>query len=512
LHLQIQALCDRKNLHHDHRNRRTGTSGQRNMMFGLPKSPGSGTSSVIRKGAIEGNTMTAAAFGFEELKAAVASGEIDTVLVCMVDMQGRLIGKRFHAPFFIDGGWQETHACDYLLANDIDMEPVPGYTASSWEKGYGDFVMKPDLSTLRRLPWLPATACVICDIQDHHHQDIAHSPRAILKKQLARLEERGMRAYLASELEFYLFDESFEAVRAKRYHEPKTSGSYIQDYNILQTSKEEAVMRAVRLGLAGAGIPVENSKGEWGPGQEEINVRYTDALEMADRHVIIKNGIKEIAWAQGKSVTFMAKWRTDLAGSSAHVHASLWDKTGKTPLFLDTSAEYGMSALMRSFVAGQLRYAPDTTLFLAPYINSYKRFQAGTFAPTKSVWSRDNRTAGFRLCGEGTRAIRIECRIGGSDLNPYLAFAGLIASGLAGIDEKLTLAKPHSGDAYASRRLPEVPKTLRAAIDAMAKSAFAKATFGAEVVEHYLHTARWEQAQHDRIVTDWELYRGFERY
>lgn len=449
---------------------------------------------------------------FGTLKAAVASGEIDTVLVCMVDMQGRLIGKRFHGEFFVNGGHEETHACDYLLADDIDMEPVPGYKAASWEKGYGDFVLKPDMATLRRLPWLPGTAMVLCDVQDHHHHDIPHSPRGILKRQLARLESRDMRAYLASELEFYLFDESYEAIRQKRYHAPKTAGDYIEDYHILQTSKEEDVMRAVRNGLAGAGIPVENSKGEWGPGQEEINVRYADALDMADRHVIIKNGIKEIAWGKGKAVTFMAKWRADLAGSSSHVHASLWSKDGKTPLFLDKNAEHGMSSLMRSFVAGQIKYAKDMTVFLAPYINSYKRFMAGTFAPTKTVWSRDNRTAGFRLCGEGTKAIRIECRIGGADLNPYLAFAALIAAGLAGIDEKLDLGAPHGGDAYGGKRLPEVPKTLREATEVLDKSKFMRATFGDDVVDHYVHTARWEQSEFDKKVTDWELFRGFERY
>lgn len=451
-------------------------------------------------------------FDFAALQALVASGEVDTVLVCMTDMQGRLIGKRFHAQFFVDGGHEETHACDYLLADDIDMEPVPGYKAASWEKGYGDFVLKPDMATLRRVPWLEGTAMVLCDVQDHHHHDIPHSPRGILKKQIARLGERSMRAYFASELEFYLFDESYEAVRAKRYHEPKTAGYYIEDYHILQTSKEEGVMRAVRNQLHAAGIPVECSKGEWGPGQEEINVRYADALDMADRHVIIKNGIKEIAWAKDKSVTFMAKWRADLAGSSSHVHASLWDKAGKTPLFLDRNAEHGMSALMRSFVAGQLKYAKDMTYFLAPYINSYKRFMAGTFAPTKAVWSRDNRTAGFRLCGEGTKAIRIECRIGGADLNPYLAFAALLAAGLAGIDEKLELGAPHGGDAYSGKKLPEVPKTLREAIVTLDKSKFLRGAFGDDVIDHYVHTARWEQAEFDRKVTDWELFRGFERY
>ncbi|WP_342359141.1 glutamine synthetase family protein [Terrarubrum flagellatum] len=447
----------------------------------------------------------------DALKRAVKEGEIDTVLCCMADMQGRLIGKRFHAQFFVDGGWEETHGCDYLLADDIDMEPVPGYAAASWARGYGDFVMKPDLSTLRRVPWLEATALVLCDVLDHHHHDVPHSPRQILKKQVARLNDRKMRAYFASELEFYLFDESFEAIAGKRWHQPKTAGLYIEDYHILQTTKEEPVMRAVRNGLQGAGIPVENSKGEWGPGQEEINVRYADALTMADRHVIMKNGIKEIAHLQGKAVTFMSKWRYDLAGSSAHVHASLWSDDGATSLFADPKGEFGMSPLMRSYVAGQLKYAAEMTLLLAPYINSYKRFQAGTFAPTKMVWSRDNRTAGFRLCGEESKAIRIECRIGGADLNPYLAFAGLIAAGLAGIDEKLELDPPHRGDAYGGASLPEIPKTLRAATDAFAGSAMLRAALGDEVVEHYAHAARWEQFEYDRRITDWELMRGFER-
>jgi glutamine synthetase len=449
---------------------------------------------------------------FDQLKAAAKAGTIDTVVAAMVDMQGRLIGKRFHAAYFVEGAHEETHGCDYLLADDIDMEPVPGYAAASWDKGYGDFILKPDLSTLRRLPWIEGTALVLCDVLDHHHHDVPHSPRAMLKAQVAKLAQRGMRANLASELEFYLFDESYAAVRAKRYHEPLTSGSYIQDYHILQTTKEEGIMRAIRNGLQGAGIPVENTKGEWGPGQAEINVRYADALTMADRHVILKNGIKEIAHGQGKAVTFMAKWRYDLAGSSSHVHASLWSADGKTALFHDPKGEFGMSKLMRSFVAGQLKYARDITWFLAPYINSYKRFQAGTFAPTKAVWSRDNRTAGFRLCGEGTKGIRIECRIGGADLNPYLAFSALLAAGMAGIDEKLELGAPFSGDAYGGRHLPEVPKTLREAASALDKSKLMRAAFGEAVIDHYVHTANWEQFEYDRRVTDWELMRGFERY
>ena len=448
----------------------------------------------------------------DDLERAVKAGTIDTVVVAMVDMQGRLIGKRFQAEYFLDGAYEETHACDYLLANDIDMEPVPGYAAASWDKGYGDFVMKPDLATMRSLPWLEGTALVLADVLDHHHHDLAHSPRAMLKAQIARLAEAGMRPFFASELEFYLFDETYESALEKRYHGVKTAGQYIEDYHVLQTTKEEGVMRAIRKGLQGAGIPVENSKGEWGPGQEEINVRYADALEMADNHAVLKNAVKEIAWTKGKAVTFMSKWRYDLAGSSSHVHASLWDMAGKKPLFFDPKAEHGMSPLMRAFVAGQLKYARDITWFLAPYINSYKRFQVGTFAPTKAVWSRDNRTAGFRLCGEGSKAIRIECRVGGADLNPYLAFAALIAAGLAGIEEKLKLGPPHSGDAYHGAELPEVPKTLREAIDSLAGSKMLRAALGDAVVDHYVHTARWEQSEYDRRITDWELMRGFERY
>lgn len=456
--------------------------------------------------------MSSAPLSFDELKADVAAGAIDTVIVCMTDMQGRLIGKRFQAEFFVDGAHQETHACDYLLANDIDMEPVPGYAAANWSRGYGDFVLKPDMGTLRRIPWLEGTALVLADVLDHHHHDVPHSPRQILKKQIARLDAMGMTCFCASELEFYLFDESYESAAAKRFHGLKTAGAYIEDYNILQTTREEGVMRAIRKGMQAAGIPVENSKGEWGPGQEEINVRYADALTMADRHVILKNGAKEIASAQGKAITFMAKWRYDLAGSSSHVHMSLWDKAGKTPLFFEPGAEYGMSPLMRSFLAGQIRHAREITWFLAPYVNSYKRFQAGTFAPTKTIWSRDNRTAGFRLCGEGSKAIRAECRIGGADLNPYLAFAALIAAGLAGVEEKLALPPPFSGDAYQVAKLPDVAKTLRDATTALDKSKMLRAAFGEEVIDHYVHTARWEQLEYDRRITDWELMRGFERY
>jgi glutamine synthetase len=450
---------------------------------------------------------------FDQLKSAVASGEIDTVLTASVDMQGRLIGKRFVAQFFVDSAYEETHGCNYLMADDIDMEPVPGYKAASWSKGYGDFVMKPDLSTIRPVPWLEKTALVICDAQDHHtREDLPHSPRGILRRQLKRLEERGYIAYFASELEFFLYSETYATARDKYWQKLDTASPYIGDYLIDITSKEEGYMRRLRNELSAAGIPIECSKGEWGPGQEEINGRYAEALEMADRHVFMKNGAKEIAHQEGKAVTFMAKYNYDLAGNSSHVHNSLWSADGKKPLFFDKDAPWTLSELGRQWCAGQIRYAREYTYFLAPYINSYKRFQAGTFAPTKIMWSEDNRTAGFRLCGEGTKAIRMECRIGGADLNPYLAFAALIAAGLAGIDEKLELQKPFVGDAYQAARLPEIPKTLRDATETMTRSKMLRQAFGDDAIDHYVHTARWEQLEYDRRITDWELHRGFERY
>jgi glutamine synthetase len=450
------------------------------------------------------------AYSLAQLKADVASGVIDTVLVAFPDMQGRLIGKRFQAEFFLEGAIDVTHGCDYLLADDIDMEPVPGYAAASWEKGYGDFVMKPDLATLMKCTWLEGTALVIADLVDHHHHEpIPHSPRAVLKGQLARLDRLGLTANFASELEFYLFDEGFREIHDKGHRNLRTAGYYIEDYHIFQTTKEEPVMRALRKQLTASGIPVENSKGEWGPGQEEINVRYADALTMADRHVVIKNATKEIAYLQGKAVTFMAKWDFGLAGSSSHIHMSL-AKSGKNA-FVDGKDALGMSPLMKQFMAGLLTYAGDITYFLAPYINSYKRFQAGTFAPTKAIWSSDNRTAGFRLCGENTKGVRVECRIGGADLNPYLAFAALLAAGLKGIEDKLTLEPAFSGDAYTGKKLREVHKTLRDATAALRKSKMLSEALGQDVIDHYVHTAEWEQFEYDRRVTDWELKRGFER-
>lgn len=451
-------------------------------------------------------------YTFDDLKKDVAEGRIDTVLACLVDMQGRLMGKRFQAEYFVESAYEETHSCNYLLATDMEMETVSGYKSTSWAAGYGDYTMKPDLATLRKLPWLEGTALVLCDVLDHHtHEEVPHSPRAILKKQVKRLEAMGLKAYMASELEFFLFDQSFDDARESGYRDLRLASGYNEDYHIFQTTKEEDVMRALRNGLQGACIPVENSKGEASPGQEEINVRYADALAMADRHSIIKNATKEIAWQRGKAVTFLAKWNYSAAGSSSHIHQSLWTLDGKEAKFFDKDAKYGMSDLMRNYVAGLLAHASEITYFLAPYINSYKRFVAGTFAPTKAVWSKDNRTAGYRLCGEGSKGIRIECRVGGSDLNPYLAMAALIAAGIAGIEEKLELEAPFVGDAYGGKDIREIPKTLRGASAALKDSKMLREAFGDDVVDHYVRAAEWEQEEYDRRITDWEVARGFER-
>ncbi|CAN7663659.1 glutamine synthetase family protein [Rhizobium sp. LjRoot30] len=451
-------------------------------------------------------------YTFDELKKDVAEGRIDTVLACQVDMQGRLMGKRFQAEFFVEGAYKETHSCNYLLATDMEMDTVSGYKATSWEKGYGDYTMKPDLSTLRRIPWLEGTALVLCDILDHHtHEEVPHSPRAILKKQVKRLESLGTKAFMATELEFFLFDQSYEAAQASGYRDLKLASAYNEDYHIFQTTKEEDVMRAIRKGLQGADIPVENSKGEASAGQEEINVRYADALTMADRHVIIKNGCKEIAFLKGKAITFLAKWHYNAAGSSSHIHQSLWTADGKTPLFFDEKGKYGMSEAMQQYMAGLLSHASEITYFLAPYINSYKRFMVGTFAPTKAVWSKDNRTAGYRLCGEDTKAIRVECRVGGSDLNPYLAMAALIAAGIDGIQNKLELEPAFVGDAYGGKGVREIPRTLRDATKAMTESKMLRDAFGDDVIDHYTRAAEWEQEEYDRRITDWEVARGFER-
>jgi glutamine synthetase len=447
----------------------------------------------------------------EALEEAVAAGTIDTVLVACVDMQGRLMGKRFTAQHFLRSAHRETHGCNYLLATDLEMETVPGYASTSWEKGYGDYTLRPDLSTLRPAPWLDGTALVLADFEDHAtHAPVPFAPRTLLKAQIARLAEHGLSPKMASELEFFLFGEGYPELHAQGYRGMKPYGRYNEDYHIFQTTKEEDVLRPLRNGLVGAGIDVECTKGEASAGQEEINVAYADALTAADSHVIIKNAAKEIAFRHGRAITFMAKWDNGAAGSSAHIHQSLWTADG-APAFRDDDDPDGMSASMRAYLAGLLKHSGEITYFLAPYVNSYKRFQAGTFAPTKAVWSRDNRTAGFRTLAERSPGIRVECRIGGADLNPYLAFAALLAAGLAGIEAGLELEPEFRGDAYRAGRVREVPKTLRAATESLRKSTMLRAAFGDAVVDHYVHAARWEQRECDRVVTDWDLARGFER-
>ena len=447
----------------------------------------------------------------DALREKVSSGQIDTVITAIPDMQGRLMGKRFQAEFFLESAYEETHCCNYLVATDLEMYTVDGYASTSWAAGYGDYVMKPDLSTLRLLPWLEGTALVLCDLLDHHtHALVPHAPRSVLKQQIDRLAAMGLSSAVASELEFFVFRESFEELRDKGYRDMTTISPYNEDYHIFQTTKEEPLMRAIRNGLQGAGVRVENTKGEADPGQAEVNVCYGDALEMADNHCLIKNAVKEIAFLNERAVTFLAKWHHDAAGSSCHIHQSLVS-TGGDPVFFDAQAEYGMSDKMRHYLAGLLKHASENTFFLAPYVNSYKRFMAGTFAPTKAIWSLDNRTAGYRVVADGTRNVRVECRVGGSDLNPYLAFAAQIAAGISGIENKLELEKEFKGDAYQARRAREIPRTLAEAVQALKKSSMLRDAMGSDVVDHYVRTAEWELEDFYSKVTDYEVNRGFER-
>ena len=448
-------------------------------------------------------------FTFKDLELAVTDGSIDTVLVCMVDMQGRLMGKRFHAKHFISEGHKETHCCDYLLATDLEMGTPDGYAATSWEDGYGDYTMKPDLTTLRKTPWLDGTAMVICDVLDHHtHEEVTHSPRAILKKQIKRLQEMGFDPIMATELEFFLFEKSFKEIQENGFRELRPISSYNEDYHILQTTKEQHIMRPLRNYLWSAGIPIENSKGEAETGQEELNIKYDNALNTAEHHTIAKHAVKEISWSKGHAVTFLPKWHHDKVGSSSHVHQSLW-KNGENA-FYDPADKLGMSKVMKHYMAGLLSYTSDITFFLAPYVNSYKRFARGTFAPTRIIWSVDNRTAGFRLCGAGSKSVRVECRIGGSDMNPYLAIAAQIAAGIAGIENKLVLDEPAKGDVYQGDT-KMIPASLREAKDALSASEMLKSAFGEDVVKHYCRAAEVELEEFDRVVTDWEIARGFER-
>ena len=446
----------------------------------------------------------------DELKKLVLKGSVDTVVVSIPDMQGRLMGKRFHAKHFMDSAWKETHCCNYLLATDLDMTPVEGFHSASWSAGYGDYSMIPDLTTLRIVPWFEKTAAVICDLVDHQdHKPITFSPRFILKRQLERLSDAGFSAKFATELEFFLFKETYEEARSAKYETITPASEYNQDYNIFQTSKEEIFLRTIRNGLFDAGIEVESTKGEANAGQLEINIAYDDALKTADNHVFIKNAIKEMAFLNGKSVTFLAKWHGAAAGSSCHIHQSLVSGD-QTPSFVDARASYGMSEVMEHYLAGLIECSDDLMLFMAPNINSYKRFVKNTFAPTTSHWSIDNITAGFRLVDPNRSSIRIENRIGGADLNPYLAMAAQIAAGLHGIENQLTVPEVYEGNAYSAGDSNKLPTTLRQAIILLENSEILRHAMGDEVVDHFVRAAEWEQESYDNVVTGYEVSRGFE--
>ena len=446
----------------------------------------------------------------KQLESLIRRGEIDTVLTVFPDGIGRLLGKRAVGSYFLDHvAGEGAHACIYLFTVDMEMEPLPGFKLTSWARGYGDMKLVPDLATLRRIPWLPRTALVVCDVHAEDGAPIEEAPRWILKRQVERAAGAGYVVKVGSELELYIFKETFQEAQGKRYHGLTPVSGYLEDYHILQTTKEEPLVRAIRNGMEGADVPVEFSKGEWGCGQEEINLRYAEALPMADRHTLYKHGVKEIAHLQGCAVTFMAKYSKEAAGSSCHLHSSLWDRTGKKNLFVERGKHNG-SPLFQHWLAGQMAMAREFAYFYAPTVNSYKRYQSGSFAPTRIVAGRDNRTCGFRLCGEGN-GFRVENRIPGADANPYLAFAATIAAGLHGIKNKLKPPRLYEGNAYADATLPQIPKTLREAIAELERSKAAREAFGAPVVEHYLHTARLEQQAFDRVVTDWELIRYFER-
>jgi glutamine synthetase len=438
----------------------------------------------------------------EELRADVERGAIDTVVVAFTDMQGRLLGKRVHAEHFVeDSAEHGVEGCNYLLALEMDMDPVPGYEIASWERGYGDFALGPDLATLRRIPWLEGTALVLCDVSWLDGSPVAPSPRQVLRAQVERAEALGYTPMVGSELEFFLLKETYAEAHAKHYRDLTPSVPYILDYHILATSFDEPLLRQLRNGMHAAGIRVESSKGEAWPGQQEVNFRFADALTMADNHVIYKNGAKEIAHLNGCSITFMAKPDHTWIGNSCHIHSSLW-RDGSSAFAADRP-------VFERWLAGQIACARELAIFLAPTINSYKRYAAGSWAPTTLAWGHDNRTCGFRVVGSGP-ALRVETRIPGGDVNPYLAFAALIASGLHGIDQELELPPPLEGNAYVSDA-ERFPSTLREAIAALEAGSVARAALGDQVVDHYLNYARTEQRLFDEVVTCYERERMFER-
>ncbi len=444
----------------------------------------------------------------DELRADVERGDIDTVLIGFTDMQGRLQGKRLHARYFLEEVLAHgSEACNYLLAIDVEMNTVDGYELASWERGYGDFVLVPDLRTLRHVPWHDGTALVLADVTWEDGEAVRPSPRQVLKRQLERLAERGWTAMVGTELEFIVVAETYEDAWSKGYRDLEPANQYNADYSLLATSRIEPLLRRIRNSMTEAGMVVESAKGECNLGQHEIAFRYDEALITCDNHVVYKNGAKEIAAQEQMAITFMAKLN-QLEGSSCHIHVSLRDEAG-TPIMADADTDAGMSTLMEHFLAGQLAAMRELCLFLAPNINSYKRYQPETFAPTAVRWGRDNRTCALRVVGHG-ESLRMEHRVPGADVNPYLAVAALIAAGLHGIEQSLALEPACASNAYAEDGA-RVPTTLRDALDLWRCSSIARGAFGDDVVDHYANMAKVELAAFDAAVTDWERYRGFER-
>ncbi len=449
-----------------------------------------------------------------DLQRLVETGEVETVVTVFPDLYGRLLGKRITGEFFL----QQTaasgmHACNYLFTVDMEMEPVRGYSYANWERGYGDFHAVPDLETLRMATWLDRSALVICDI----HEEMTHemtevAPRTILRRQMQAAAEMGYLPLGASELEYFILEESYAEARAKQYNNLAPMSGYIEDYHILQGTREEPLNAAARKHLSNSGVPVEFSKGEWGPGQHELNVRFADLLTMADRHIVYKQCFKELADQLGISVTFMAKMDEKLAGSSCHMHVSLWDDSQRQNLFAGDEAvgQVRGSQLFRWFLGGWMAHAAEMMPFYAPTVNSYKRYRSGSWAPTGLAWSYDNRPAGFRVVGRDN-SLRIESRIAGADVNPYLGFAAVLASGLDGIRCQTEPPAQFVGDVYSAADLRHLPRSLPDAIGAMERSGFVRSAFGEAVVEHYLHFFKTEQSQFEQAVTDWERQRYFEQ-
>ena len=439
----------------------------------------------------------------------IDTGEIDTVLMVFPDAGGRLVGKRLTAPYFLEQADEGTHGCNYLLTVNIEMDPLEGFKLASWDQGYGDFSMKPDMSSLRLLPWQQSSALVICDLQKEDGSPVDEAPRSVLRKQVDRLAKLGLTCNIASELEFFLFNTSYHDASVCNYSALTPSSDYRIDYHTMQTTRDEPIMRAIRQQMPGAGVRVESTKGEWGKGQHEVNFVYDKPIPMADGHCVFKQGAKEIAEFHAKSISFMPKIFSTEAGNSCHIHVSIFDEKGSR--FWDKSGGGGAaSEYFRHFLGGLMKYSRELCLFFAPTINAYKRYQSGSWAPTKMAWAHDNRTTGFRVVGHGN-SHRIENRMPGGDANPYLAFAATIAAGLAGVEEKLDCGEAYKGNAYVDEKLPALPESLKEAADLLEKSDMARAAFGDSVVEFYVHAARHEVRAFERSVTDWERVRYFER-